>query len=69
MKIIIILIGVFLLFLMDVPILSNKNTSVLVTYFTLLIIGFSILVINAMDLAVPSPAIVIENIIELVMRR
>lgn len=69
MKIIIILIGVFLLFLMDVPMLSNKNTSVLVTYFTLLIIGFSILVINAMDLAVPSPAIVIENIIELVMRR
>ncbi|SCY32047.1 hypothetical protein [Alkaliphilus peptidifermentans] len=64
MIIVLLLIALFLLFLVDLPILYNsKNKLALAVYSFLMIIGILIVLIVAEDLAIPSPAIHIEKIV------
>ena len=70
MQIFILIFAIFILFLIDLPILfNNQKKALIITYSLLMLIGFCIGVIVMRDLPITSPAIVIENLIKLIIMR
>lgn len=70
MQIVVLVITLFILFLIDLPILFNsKKIAQNITYGILMLIGFCIGVIVIKDLPVTSPATVIESLINSIMKR
>lgn len=70
MKILLLLAGLFLLFLIDLPILSCSETKVVPVFYSfLMLVGFAIMIIVMEDLVVASPAVVIENLVKLILER
>jgi len=70
MQIFILIFTLFILFLIDLPIIyKSNNRAQIITYSILMLIGFSIGVIVIKDLPITSPAIVIENLINFIIMR
>ncbi len=70
MRVILIITSLILLFFIDLRLLYKaKSHAVVVTYSLLMLLGFIVLVIVAMDLPVAAPTIFIERIVKLIIAR
>ncbi|SNS45644.1 hypothetical protein SAMN05446037_1010108 [Anaerovirgula multivorans] len=68
--VIVIIFAILALTLFDLPFLfKKKNPLATFTYYFLILIGIFIAYINIQDLPVASPAIYIEKLIDLIIRR